>query len=73
MSEERRARRLQALSILVGATIEHVDVNAEGAFVLGMLLADGKRELFAVACDDEGNGPGALLGLWQVARKRGLL
>jgi len=80
----RPATRLQkALALLRGATVvlaEPVTEDDSGALLasgewiaLSFKLADGEELSLIVAADDEGNGPGALLGLWGFARKRGIL
>lgn len=39
---------------------------------LSFALKGGEEVSLVVARDDEGNGPGALLGLWDFARKHGI-
>lgn len=74
--------RLQkVLSLLKGATVllaEAVTEDDGGSplrsewIALNLRLANGKELTLIVSQDDEGNGPGALLGLWDFARKQGV-
>jgi len=72
---DKRTRLQQALALLEGSRLDFIRAVKEGGqewIVIGLRTADGKHREFIIAQDDEGNGPGALLGLWELAREKGL-
>jgi hypothetical protein len=69
------SRLKKVLALLNGAFVILAEpANEEGEEWIGLsfMLKTGEEVSFVVARDDESNGPGALLGLWDFARKHGI-
>lgn len=73
-------RLKKVLALLNGATVTLAEPaieddgfgGGEEWIGLSFKLTSGEEVSFVVSRDDEGNGPGALLGLWAFARKHGI-
>ncbi|MCU0912967.1 MAG: hypothetical protein MUC88_00215 [Planctomycetes bacterium] len=61
---------LKALRLLVGAKIVDVGLDDDMPWV-ELHMPDDSALVLGISADEEGNGPGALLGLWELARAKG--
>jgi hypothetical protein len=58
---------------ILEAVVEPLEEGDKPAWISLLLkLTDGQVIVLIVSRDDEGNGPGALLGLWDLAKERGI-
>lgn len=59
----------RALALLKGATIVRTGCDDQFPW-FEVQWPDGTKAEFAISRDDEGNGPGALLGLWELVEEK---
>lgn len=71
----RQTRLEKVMGLFTGAKVLLAAVHYEDGqewTAFTFQLTDGTEVSLAVSCDEEGNAPGALLGLWELARERGI-
>ena len=71
MTPRQREAWEKALKVMMGARIVGTGVSADGFPWFCFEWPDGSAQVMQLSQDDEGNGPGALLGLWELSRSKG--